>query len=154
MKIRKKMIQTVGAGALLALFAGGAQANLLTNVRVLSRSTHLAVTFSACTGWTHSDLFQRTDGTVTDQFHCRGAVFSPIDMIPVTVLKQFGTDAGAFQTVAVAAGTQYDLTAWAMNWVGDPMKQPRYSATDFLGWRQWSPEICSATFEQPLDPMR
>jgi len=35
-------------------------------------------------------------------------------------VKQFGTDAGSRNSIAVSAGDLVELTAWAMNWEGDP----------------------------------
>ncbi len=36
-------------------------------------------------------------------------------------LKQFGIDAGIFQTVDAVPGANYTASAWAMNWAGDPL---------------------------------
>jgi len=47
---------------------------------------------------------------------------------PTQSLKMFGpfydtgSAAGAFQDVAVTAGQDYELSAWVMNWVGDPFQ--------------------------------
>jgi hypothetical protein len=37
-------------------------------------------------------------------------------------LKQFGFDAGIFQTVEAVPGENYTASVWAMNWTGDPLK--------------------------------
>ena len=37
-------------------------------------------------------------------------------------LKQFGVDGDATNTIEAAEGDTVDLSAWAMNWVGDPFK--------------------------------
>jgi len=46
---------------------------------------------------------------------------------PTQSLKMFGPfrpgdAAGAFQDVAVTAGQEYELSAWVMNWIGDPFE--------------------------------
>lgn len=118
MTIRNKILQTAGAGAFIALFACGAQANLLTN-GTFEADDASGGDVGGATGWNTFETVFTVDST-TDPFgpvsHDAGGVNS---------LKMYGPfvpggAAGAFQSVPGTAGTVYELDAWVMNWVGDP----------------------------------
>jgi hypothetical protein len=145
MTSRKMIMQTVGAGALIALFAGGAQANLLTNGGFESPDASGGDIYCS-TGWTCFNAGNFTNNTA-------GPGFGPVSHEPgLQSLKQFGIDAGAFQTVAVAAGTSYDLTAWAMNWVGDPLNNLGIMQLTFWDGANGTGNLL-ATFENFVDPI-
>ena len=113
MNIRKKILQTAGAGALLAVSAGVAQANLLTNGGFESPEATGGDEYCS-TGW---NCFNQAYTIATD-----GPGFGPVshDAGGTQSLKEFGFDGGALQSVAVVAGTTYEASVWAMNWDGLP----------------------------------
>ena len=118
MNIRKKILQTVGASALLAVSAGVAQANLLTNGTFEAGAPGGG--FGAA-GWTSFNNVSN-ENTTTDPF-------APVshDEPGVMSMKMFGPffadgASGMYQAVDAVAGTTYEATAHAMNWTGDPMQ--------------------------------
>jgi hypothetical protein len=123
MTSRKKIIQAVGAGALLALFASSASAALL-NSGFESPDASGGDVYGT-DGWT---TFEDVFTSAWD-----GPGWAPVSHdttpgTPTQSLKMFGpfydtgSAAGAFQDVAVTAGQDYELSAWVMNWVGDPFQ--------------------------------
>lgn len=118
MTIRNKILQTAGAGAFIALFACGAQANLLTNGTFETPDASGGDVPGASDWITFETVFTNA----TD-----GPNFGPVshDAGGTQSLKMYGPfvpggAAGAFQNVPGTAGTVYELDAWVMNWVGDP----------------------------------
>ena len=57
--------------------------------------------------------------TSSNLFNPGGGFVNPTAQDGTQVLKQFGTDAGAFQDVAANAGDTVDASVYAMNWNGD-----------------------------------
>ena len=126
MTSRKKIIQAVGAGALLALFAGSASAALLNSGFESPDASDGDV--PGTSGWETFE-FVFTNNTT-------GPGFGPVSHgdnagtlgAGYQSLKMFGpwtTDAvsGALQSDnSVVAGQAYEVEAWAMNWVGDPFQ--------------------------------
>ena len=126
MTSRKKIIQAVGAGALLALFAGSASAALLNSGFESPDASDGDV--PGTSGWETFE-FVFTNNTT-------GPGFGPVSHgdnagtlgAGTQSLKMFGpwtTDAvsGALQSDnSVVAGQAYEVEAWAMNWVGDPFQ--------------------------------
>ena len=120
MTIRKTIAQIVGAGALVALCAGSAQANLLTNGG-FELPDASGGDVSCSVDWTcfNNSWTNNTAGpafgpvSYTNNFGVVGA--------GVQSLKQYGVDGGAFQDVAATAGLTYTAEVWAMNWSGDPL---------------------------------
>jgi hypothetical protein len=119
MTIRNKILQTAGAGAFIALFACGAQANLLTN-GTFETPDASGGDVEGAPGW---DTFESVFTNATD-----GPAFGPVshDAGGTQSLKMFGpftgtgAASGASQTVPGTAGLVYELDAWVMNWTGDP----------------------------------
>lgn len=118
MNIRKKILQTAGAGIFLALFAAGAQANLLINGGFNDPSTFNG-DLNNQTGWTFiNGTFARSDVNVFGNF---GPVSHDGDGQSV---KMFGNDALAIQAVAATAGVAYTASAWVQNWNGNGTTDP------------------------------
>jgi hypothetical protein len=123
MTSRKKIVQAVGAGALLVLFASSASAALLNSGFESPDASGGDV--GGTDDWTtFESVF--TNNTA-------GPGFGPVSHADnagtlgagTQSLKMFGPfngmDAsGAFQDVAVTVGQGYELSAWVMNWIGDP----------------------------------
>ena len=123
MTSRKKIIQAVGAGALLALFAGGASAALLN-----SGFENPDASGGDVPGTQEWDTFEfvYTNNTA-------GPSFGPVSHgdnagtlgAGTQSLKMFGPwETGlasfAFQSYnSVVAGQEYEVEAWAMNWDPD-----------------------------------
>jgi hypothetical protein len=113
---RNKILQTVGAGALIALFAGNASANLLTNPGFDVDDVSGGDQFGA-TGWntfgngfTASSLFDSGNTPLADS--------------PDNVFKAFGAGSGATQSFAAQAGDVFAGSAVGQNFVGDPFNEP------------------------------
>jgi len=116
MNIRKKILQTAGAGVFIALFAGGAQAaNLLANPSFESPDA------------SGGDLPCSTDwgcfnGPVTSSNLFDSGNQSPPAVSGSQVLKAFGPysgnpdAAGAFQTFSASEGDTFSASVWAMSW--------------------------------------
>jgi len=127
MTSRKKIIQAVGAGALLALFASSASAALLNSGFESPDAGDGDV--PGTEDWTtFENVF--TNSTT-------GPGFGPVSHgdnagslgAGTQSLKMFGpfsgtgAASGAFQSDnSVVAGQTYELEAWVMNWVGDPFQ--------------------------------
>lgn len=123
---RKKIIQAVGAGALLALFAGSASAALLNSG---FESPDASGGDVPSTNEWETFEFVYTNNTA-------GPGFGPVSHgdnagtlgAGTQSLKMFGPWAtgavsGAFQSDnSVVAGQAYEVEAWAMNWVYDPFQ--------------------------------
>jgi hypothetical protein len=120
MKIRKKMIQTVGAGALLALLSFSTQANVLGNSSF--ESPDASATFQACPGGSGDWTCFNSSSIGSNNFMPGGGFFTPKAYTGTQVLKQFGTDAGAYQDAAANPGDTVDASVYAMNWNGDNMQ--------------------------------
>ena len=111
MTMRKTILQTVGAGALIALCAGSAQANLLADPGF--DLVDATVNDSAPTGWS------TFNGAVATN-PASGAT-SPVADSPDNSLKLFNSG-GAFQIINnVAPGTLFDASGVGMNFSGDPL---------------------------------
>jgi hypothetical protein len=120
MSIRKKIMQTVGAGALIALFASSVQAVEIPVPLVNPGFDVDDVTggdaFGA-TGWntfgsgfTSTSLFDSGNTPAADS----------ID----NVFKAFGPGSGATQTFAAAEGDVFNMSGLGQNFVGDPLNEP------------------------------
>jgi len=120
-------MQTAGAGAFIALFASGAQANLLTNGTFEANDAFpgaVSCPPTNCDGWTaFESVFTKAN---VDQFNNFGPVSH--DAGGTQSLQMFGpftlnpNASGAYQAVdSVAAGTPYNATAYAMNWAPDTL---------------------------------
>jgi beta-glucanase (GH16 family) len=59
--------------------------------------------------------------TSSNIFTPGGGAVNPAAHSGTQVLKQYGTDAGAFQDVPATPGDTYTASAWAQNWSGDPL---------------------------------
>jgi hypothetical protein len=126
MTSRKKIIQAVGAGALLALFAGSASAALLNSGFESPDASDGDV--PGTSGWeTFEFVFTNNTagpgfGPVShgDNAGTLGAGYQSLKMFgPWTT----GAVSGALQSDnSVVAGQAYEVEAWAMNWVGDPFQ--------------------------------
>lgn len=131
MNFRKKILQTGGAIALFALFAGGAQANLLTN-GTFETPDATGGNVGGAPGWT---TFESVFTTAND-----GPNFAPVShdaggnqsILMFGPFTGTGSASGAFQNVAGTAGTPYQLDAWVMNWVGDPFQNLGIMQLNFL----------------------
>lgn len=134
MHYKKTIAQIVGAGAIIALSAGSAFANLLVNPSFEDPDTPFggggAPEYPGATGW---DAF--------------GGVFTIEDFVTGVpakdgnqVLKTFGV-AGVFQEHAVAGGDIVDFTAFAMNGSYDPMGTGQVAAGN-IEWFD-SPGVCT-----------
>jgi hypothetical protein len=115
-----KFAQIVVTGALLALSAGVAQANQLTNGGFETDDAS-GGNIGGATGWT---TFGSVFTTAND-----GPNSAPVsrDQPGDQSILMFGPfvpgDAsGAFQSFAVTPGLGVTLEAWVMNWVGDPFQ--------------------------------
>lgn len=115
MTIQTKAASLFALVAGAVLFAGSAQATLLTNGGFESPNAAGGDVYCS-TGWSCFNAGNFTNNTA-------GPSFGPVSHEPGSQsLKQFGIDGGAFQNVAAVAGTPYQASVWAMNWVGDPLK--------------------------------
>lgn len=118
MNIRKKILQTAGAGALLAVSAGVAQANLLTNGGFNDGDAFFG-DLNTQVGW------EFINGTFAVEDLNAFGNFGPVSHDgDGQSVKMFGNDALAIQQVAATAGTAYEASAWAMNWTGDNFLDP------------------------------
>jgi hypothetical protein len=143
----KMITQTIGAGALIALFAGSAQANLLTNGGFNDPSTFNG-DLNNQTGWNFiNGTFARSDVNVFGNF---GPVSHDGDGQSV---KMFGNDALAIQAVAATPGVAYEASAWAMNWTGNGTTDP-FGEFGFLelSFRDAGNNVLSA-FQVFVDPV-
>jgi hypothetical protein len=122
MNIRKKILQTAGAGIFVALFAVSAQANVLTDPSFetpdASGGDVGGCAGGALGGWSYFNCNFVTSNTRNNT--PPGAFYSPDAKSGVQLLKQFGTDAGSFQDTAASAGEAWEVSAWAQSWAGDP----------------------------------
>ena len=127
MTSRKKIIQAVGAGALLALFAGGASAALLNSGFEDPDASGGDVAGSTDEWETFEFVYTNNttgpgSGPVShgDNAGTLGAGYQSLKMFgPWTT----GAVSGAYQSDnSVVAGQAYEVEAWAMNWVGDPFQ--------------------------------
>lgn len=59
--------------------------------------------------------------TSSNIFTPGGGAVNPTARSGTQVLKQYGTDAGAFQDVPATPGDTYTASAWAQNWSGDAL---------------------------------
>ena len=131
MKIRNKILQTVGASAVIALSAASAQANLLTN-GTFETPDATAGNIGGAPGWT---TFESVFTTAND-----GPNFAPVShdaggnqsILMFGPFTGTGGASGAFQNVAGTAGLVYTLDAWVMNWVGDPFQNLGIMQLNFL----------------------
>ena len=112
MTIRKKILQTAGAGALIALFASGAQAALI------NAGFETGTGGPCAAGWTCFEgvFTQKTD---VDPFGPTSH-----DTPGTNSLKMFGPfngapSSGAYQSDTASAGVTYTASAWVMNWEPD-----------------------------------
>jgi hypothetical protein len=121
MGMKKKILQTAGAGALIAMFAGGAQAALVNGNFEAGDAT--TGDFYCAASWS---CFDNAYTNATD-----GPNFGPVSHDPggtqsMKIYGPFGAPgggAGAYQTDdSVVAGQIYELSAWVMSWVGDPLQ--------------------------------
>ncbi len=95
-------------------FPGGGTMDLLTNGGFESPDAS-GGDVACSTGWQCFNPGNFTNNTA-------GPAFGPVSREPGSQsLKQFGVDAGAFQTVEAIPGAPYTASVWAMNWVGDPL---------------------------------
>jgi hypothetical protein len=121
MKIRKKMLQTIAASALLALFAGGAQAAAipLANPGFETDNASGGDVFGA-TGWSAFG-----GGTfTTDGTNGPGAFpncCSPVAASGVNSMKLFSTS-GVEQAFAATAGDVFSMSGVGLNFGSDPIK--------------------------------
>jgi hypothetical protein len=120
MIVRKKILQSVGAGALIAMFAGGAQANVLGNSSF--ESPDASASFQACPGGASDWTCFNNSSIGSNNFTPGGGFFTPTALTGTQVLKQFGTDGGAFQDAAANPGDTVDAQVFAMNWNGDNLQ--------------------------------
>jgi hypothetical protein len=111
-----KAASVIAAIAGVLLFAGSAQANSLGNASFETPDASGGDIAGAGAPWgsfnsnfTSSNLFMPGGGFVNPGAHDG-----------TQVLKQFGSDAGAFQAVNAAEGELWEASAWAINWSGDP----------------------------------
>jgi hypothetical protein len=112
MTIRNKIMQAIGAGAMIALFAGGAQAAAipLVNPGFDVQDASAADIFGA-SGWTAFG-----GGTFT----CDGVIgvnagsSCPAPNSPNNSFKVF-SNSGAFQSFAATAGDQFTMTGFGLN---------------------------------------
>ena len=114
-----KSAQIVGIGALLALFAGGASADLGNGTFETPDATGGNV--GGISGW---ETFGSVFTTAND-----GPNSAPVShdqpgnqSVLMSVPSESYSEAGAFQNFAVTPGVFYELSAWVMNWVGDPFQ--------------------------------
>jgi len=74
----------------------------------------------ACGGGTFGDWnYFNCNFVASNLFQPGGSFLSPGAHEGSQVLKQFGTDAGVFQTVAASPGDTVDVSAYALSWSGD-----------------------------------
>jgi len=114
----RKILQSVCALGLIGIFAGHANANLLTNASFETPDA------------SGGDVYGSPDWTVfnnvfTNNFNWQpgGGFTGPVAHTGEQTLKMFDTDGQtsfAFQSVPVTAGQTYQLSAWVINWAGDP----------------------------------
>lgn len=116
MNIRNKILQTVGASAVIALFASNTYANLLTNPGFDAQDASGGDIFGS-TGWstfgsgyTASSLFDSGNTPLADS--------------PNNVFKAFGPGSGATQSFAAIAGDVFSGSAVGQNFVGDAFNEP------------------------------
>ncbi|MDB4308049.1 hypothetical protein N9985_02040 [Gammaproteobacteria bacterium] len=157
MTSRKKIIQAVGAGALLALFASSASAALLNSGFENPDASDSDV--GGTDGWTtFEDVY--TNSTV-------GPGFGPVSHgdnagtlgAGTQSLKMFGpftstgAASGAFQTDdSVVAGQTYELEAWVMNWVVDPFQNLGILQLQFWDGPNGTGNQLGGNIEQVTDP--
>lgn len=131
--------QFVGAGALIALSAGIANANLLVNPGFESPSTAPGVEYpGGGDGWT----------AFGGAFTINNAV-EPNTHGGVQVLKVFG-EAGVFQQFAVNPGDVVTGTAWALNSSGDLMGGGQVAAVN-LEWFDAGGGSIAVSFGSSID---
>lgn len=114
-----KSAQIVGTGALLALCAGVAQANLLTNSSFESPDASAGDVHGAGAPWVSFD----SNFTSSNLFTPGGLILHPTAHSGTQVLKQFVAEFGAsgsYQDIAASGGKTYEASAWAQSWAGDP----------------------------------
>ena len=118
MNIRKKILQTAGAGILLALLSAGAQAgNIpLANPGFDDDDVSGGDVFGSAgwstfgSGFTASSLFDSGNTPLADS--------------PDNVFKAFGDGGGATQTFAATAGNTFSMSGLGQNFVGDALVDP------------------------------
>ena len=116
MTMRTKILRVAGAGAMIALFAGNASANLLTNPGFDAQDASSGDIFGS-TGWsTFGSGF--TSSSVFDSGN------TPLADSPDNVFKAFGPGSGATQSFAATEGDVFSGSAVGQNFVGDPFNEP------------------------------
>jgi hypothetical protein len=115
MNIRKKILQTAGVGALLVMTAGVAQAALV-NGSFEDPDASAGDIGGAGTGW---GSFNNTFVS-SNNFQPGGGFVNPAAHSGTQVLKQFGGDAGATQSIAASAGDLVEASVYAISYTGDP----------------------------------
>jgi hypothetical protein len=157
MTSRKKIIQAVGAGALLALFASSASAALLNSG--FENPDASGGDVSGTDGWTtFENVFTNNTagpgfGPVShgDNAGTPGAGTQSLKMFgPFT---STGAASGAFQTDnSVVAGQTYELEAWVMNWHGDPFQNLGILQLQFWDGLNGTGTQLGGNIEQFTDP--
>jgi hypothetical protein len=114
MKMKKRILQTVGAGALFALFAGGASANVLNPSFESPDASGGDIGCSA--DWScFNNAF-----TSSNNYNPGGGFVNPTAYDGTQVMKQYGGDGGAVSSsVAASEGDTVSASVRAMNWSGD-----------------------------------
>ena len=112
MNFKRSVKQIVGAGAILALSAGSAYANLLTNPGFEDTPFTGAEEAGAGTGWLTFNSNFRVQQVVVpgdcNPISCAGAHGGTV------ALKNFG-NAGVYQDFAASEGDEFDGSVWAIN---------------------------------------
>lgn len=119
MSMKKRILQTAGAGALLAMFAMGAQANLLSDPSFESPDAS-GGDVGGCAGNAWDCFNSNFIASNLINNNPPGTFYNPLARTGDQVLKQFGGDAGYLQGVAVNAGDTVDASAYAISYTGDP----------------------------------
>ena len=113
-----KSAQIVVTGTLIALCAGVAQANLLTNGGFNDGDAFFG-DLNTQVGW------EFINGTFAVEDLNAFGNFGPVSHDgDGQSVKMFGNDALAIQAVAATPGVTYEASAWAMNWTGNGTTDP------------------------------
>jgi hypothetical protein len=148
MNIRKKILQTAGAGIFVALFSVGAQANLLSNPSFESPDASGGDQGGSTDWGTFNGVF-----TASNLFCPGGCTHNPTAHSGTQLMKQFGVDAGANQVVAAAPGDTVDASVYAMNWNGDNFNNTFLLQIFALDAGGNSLDSSGTPFANPFDPL-